>query len=84
MSGEGVRPESITVYARWTTWKGRGSLLKPNVTVCFKMEEDIDMQAEEWTPLNRDGRFHINFDGNNHTISNLKCTQGKFLSFFDS
>ena len=55
-----------------------GSLLKPNVTVCFKMEEDIDMQAEEWTPLNRDGRFHINFDGNNHTISNLKCTQGKF------
>ena len=62
--------------------KGMGSLLKPNVTVCFKMEEDIDMQAEEWTPLNRDGRFHINFDGNNHTISNLKCTQGKFPSFF--
>ena len=62
--------------------KEMGSLLKPDVTVCFKMEEDIDMQSEEWTPLNRDGRFHINFDGNNHTISNLKCTQGTFPSFF--
>lgn len=62
--------------------KNMGSLLKPDVTICFKMEEDIDMEAEEWTPLNRDGKYRISFDGNNHTISNLKCTQGRFPSFF--
>lgn len=62
--------------------KSMSSLLKPNVTICFKMMEDIDMNNEEWTPLNVEGRYRINFDGDNHTISNLKCTQGAYPSFF--
>lgn len=42
-----------------------------------KLTADIDLQNEEWTPIgNIDAIFQGTFDGQGHTISNLKITKG--------
>lgn len=42
-----------------------------------KLTADIDLQTEEWTPIgNIDAIFQGTFDGQGHTISNLKITKG--------
>ena len=42
----------------------------------YKMAADIDMTGVDWTPLNggAEGKQYIDFDGANHTISNLDTT----------
>lgn len=55
-------------------------------TVYFKVVDDIDISGIEWIPLNFDGTYNkgINFDGGNHTISNLTITNTSqnYPSFF--
>lgn len=42
-----------------------------------KLTDDIDLQGEEWTPIGRSGNtFQGIFDGDGHTISNLKAGNG--------
>ena len=42
-----------------------------------KLTADIDLQNEEWTPIgNIEAFFQGTFDGQGHTISNLKITKG--------
>ena len=42
----------------------------------FKLITDIDLNNKEWTPIGRYGmRFNGVFDGNGHTIKNLKMTK---------
>ena len=57
------------------------SKLKEGVKVYFQLENDIDMQGQEWVPLNLTN-CQIDFDGKGFTIKNLKCTNQPFASFF--
>ena len=43
----------------------------------FKLTADIDLNNREWTPIGSKFTFNGNFDGQNHTVSNLKCTNSK-------
>ena len=56
-------------------------------TLYFKLINDIDMTDIAWNPANAvavDSKFDkgINFDGNNHTISNLDCASDAYPSLF--
>ena len=56
-------------------------------TLYFKLIADIDMTGIEWDPANAvavDGKFDkgVNFDGDNHTISNLDCAAAAYPSLF--
>lgn len=48
-------------------------LMTPDATTYFKMVDDIDLNSEDWEPLNYNDSYTrgLNFDGQNHTISNL-------------
>ena len=53
----------------------------------FKLIDDIDMTGIEWDPANAvavDDKFDkgVNFDGDNHTISNLDCAAEAYPSLF--
>ncbi len=49
----------------------------------FKLTADIDLLGEEWTPIgNPTNWFQGNFDGDGHTISNLKITSGEYAGLF--
>ena len=56
--------------------RAMSSLMAENETVYFKLLADIDLENEEWIPLNYSGSFGkgIYFDGNGHTIKNLTST----------
>lgn len=44
---------------------------------------DIDLDLQEWTPIGDNSNpFRGNFDGQNHTISNLKVTSSDFAGLF--
>ncbi len=65
--------------------------LQSNVTTSFykktvNLMSDIDLKNEEWTPITSN-TSHLTFNGNNHTISNLKITSytDKYhCGFFDT
>lgn len=44
--------------------------------IAFKLTDDIDLGGHEWCPIgyNNDAGFVDNFDGQNHTISNMTIT----------
>lgn len=50
----------------------------------FKLGADIDMTGIEWIPINTTSPYDrpIDFNGDNHTISNLSCTSNTYASFF--
>lgn len=49
----------------------------------FRLAADIDLSAEEWTPVVTDGDAEFDFDGAGHKISGLKVKSGvKYPSFF--
>lgn len=62
------------------------SLMKSGETMYFKMIDDIDLEGVDWAPLNNASPYDkaVNFDGGNHTISNLSCNAGDadFYGFF--
>ena len=49
----------------------------------FKLIDDIDLTGVTWVSLNNSGTFdkEIDFDGQNHVISNLNCNSGGYPSF---
>lgn len=59
-------------------------VMKDNAVIYFKMIDDIDMTDVEWVSLNNSGSFSkgINFDGDNHTISNLTVGDGSAYPSF--
>lgn len=59
------------------------NLMVNNTTKYFKMVADVDLDGIAWTSLNNSDNFEkgINFDGDGHTISNLKCSSGAYPSF---
>ena len=53
----------------------------------FKLTADIDLGGNEWNPIGEDTtntnqRFLGTFDGNGHTISNLKVSKGNHGALF--
>lgn len=52
------------------------NLLKEEKTICFSLLADIDLENEDWTPLNTSGSFAkgLFFEGNGHTVKNFKST----------
>lgn len=52
------------------------NLLKEEETICFSLLADIDLENEDWTPLNTSGSFAkgLFFEGNGHTVKNFKST----------
>lgn len=49
--------------------------------IYFVLQNDIDLEGANWTPLDSEGKYPINFDGQNHTISNFTAS-GEGASFF--
>ncbi len=64
--------------------KAMHSVMADNAKKYFKMVEDVDMTDIDWTPLNASGSFTkgVDFDGADHTISHLNCTNKTYASFF--
>ena len=58
--------------------------LLSGATRYFKLGADIDMKDVEWVPLNLDDPYDkcIDFNGNDHTISNFTCNSPSYSSFF--
>ena len=56
--------------------KAMRSLMPENETTCFKLIADIDLENEDWEPLNYDNGYTrgVYFDGNGHTLKNLTST----------
>lgn len=52
-----------------------GSLMESGATKYFKMIDDVDLNGVDWSPLNNVTPYTsaVDFDGGNHTISNLSC-----------
>ena len=51
----------------------------------FKLMNDIDLENMEWTPINNTGTVRdLNFDGDNHKISNLKVSHNSTNAYYNS
>ena len=59
------------------------SSLRTTRTTYFRLIADIDMDGLTWTPLNTTSPYNkaIDFDGDGHTITGLKCTGKELTSF---
>lgn len=60
------------------------SQLEAGYTKYFELLADIDLQGEAWTPINTDATAFkgMNFEGNNHKISNLTVdSDAEYASF---
>lgn len=70
-------PELLAAFAQ--SVNGGNQYVKYTVT----LEEDIDLGYREWTPIGtRSTPFMGTFDGQNHTINNLKITTGSNVGLF--
>lgn len=57
--------------------------LDPVKSIYFKLNSNLDLSTiDSWEPINDDIRKKIFFDGQNHTISNLKCEAKSNASLF--
>ena len=56
------------------------------LTASYKLVNDIDLSAfANWTPIGTETQGHFfggHFDGDNHSISNLKITGGSYIGLF--
>lgn len=48
----------------------------------FKLTADIDLNNHEWKPIGSRVSFNGTFDGQGHTVSNLKCTNSSSAGLF--
>lgn len=48
----------------------------------FKLTADIDLNHHEWKPIGSGYQFKGTFDGQNHTVSNMKCTTSQYAGLF--
>ena len=67
------RIETAQQLAQMALWVNKGN---PFENAYFRLMADIDLQNLEWTPIGNFGSmFSGKFDGNGHTISNLRITK---------
>ena len=68
-----VTPGEVNITtAAELAWLAQQSETFENYT--FKLTADIDLNNYEWTPIGSKRSFSGTFDGQGHTVSNLKCT----------
>ena len=85
-SGEGTETDPwIITAARQLSFIAE-DLVKANGEMrYFKLGADIDMSdVTDWAPINTVSPYNrpIDFNGDNHTISNFSCTSDTYASFF--
>lgn len=61
-------------------WLARQSNTFENYT--FRLTADIDLNHHEWKPIGSRYQFKGTFDGQNHTVSNMKCTTSQCAGLF--
>lgn len=66
-----LRPNAEGVYEIASVMGIKNMINLATTGASFKLVKDIDLQGETWKPLNFSGQF----DGNGHTISNVKITE---------
>lgn len=82
---EATANDSIVIYDKiedFATLVNNGTTFK-NITV--KLGRDFDLNNEEWTPIGTNtNKFLGTFDGDNHTVSNLKIDtpSTSYVGFF--
>ena len=70
--GDELHPNAEGVYEIWSATGLYNMAQLAETGASFKLMADIDMQGADWTPV---ASFKGTFDGNLHTISNLKITK---------
>ena len=69
--GDELHPNAEGVYEIYTATGLYNMVSRAAEGASFKLMADIDLQGANWTPI---ASFKGTFDGNLHTISNLKIT----------
>ena len=83
-AGSGTKEDPFNLYTVDDLLKMRTQLEAKKV-IYFRLQNDIDMAGVKgWEPLNWESPYEygIDFDGNNHTISNFYCDFASYPSFF--
>ena len=76
-----VTPGEVNITtAAELAWLAQQSVAFENYT--FKLTADIDLNNHEWKPIGSESVFKGTFDGQNHTVSNLKCTTSSVAGLF--
>ena len=70
---------NITTAAELAWLAQKGELV---VNYTFKLTTDIDLNNHEWKPIGSRRTFNGTFDGQGHTVSNLKCTTSRYGGLF--
>lgn len=82
--GSGVEGDPYLLYDV-EDLKLMNGLLTAGSTTYFELMADVDMEGvDDWAPANQTEPYEygINFDGNNHTVSNFTCTaSGVYCGF---
>lgn len=79
LQGEGTEENPYLLYTRADMF-----CVNNDVNASYKLMDDIDLEKQEFTPIGNAeaGAFAGTFDGNGHTISNLKVSSGKYAALF--
>lgn len=81
--GAGTKDDPYNLYTLSDMLSMSDKLEEGNM-IYFRLMNDIDMQGIPWVPLNfaQPYKLQIDFNGNNHTISNFYCNAPNYASFF--
>lgn len=81
--GKGTKDEPFYLYTI-SDMLSMSEKLDDTAKTYFRLMNDIDMMGIPWVPLNfaQPYEYEIDFDGNNHTISNFYCDVPNYASFF--
>ena len=83
-AGRGTKDDPYYLYTA-EDLTGMYDMMEEGVKVYFRLMNDIDMSSvRAWMPLNFAQPYTrmVDFDGNNHTISNFYCDAPNYASFF--
>ena len=82
-AGTGQKNDPFNLYTKEDVLK-MGEKLESGKLIYFRLMADIDMEQSRWLPLNFTEPYdkQVDFNGNNHTISNFYCDAADYPSFF--
>ena len=82
-AGTGQKGDPFNLYTKEDVLK-MGEKLEGGKLIYFRLMADIDMERSRWLPLNFAEPYdkQIDFNGNNHKISNFFCDAADYPSFF--
>ena len=82
-AGTGQKNDPFNLYTKEDVLK-MGEKLESGKLIYFRLMADIDMEQSRWVPLNFSEPYdkQIDFNGNNHTITNFSCEAAEYPSFF--